>query len=42
MLDTLIVRTFVLPSLVALFGRWFWWPRGVRRRVGQPRTIESP
>jgi putative drug exporter of the RND superfamily len=44
MLDTLIVRTFVLPSLVALLGRWFWWPRGVRRRgpVGQPRTIESP
>ena len=27
MLDTLIVRTFVLPSLVALLGRWFWWPR---------------
>ena len=26
MLDTLIVRTFVLPSLVALLGRWFWWP----------------
>jgi len=25
-LDTLIVRTFVLPSLVALLGRWFWWP----------------
>jgi RND superfamily putative drug exporter len=42
MLDTLIVRTFVLPSLVALLGRWFWWPRRVRRRVGQPRTIESP
>ena len=29
MLDTLIVRTFVLPSLVALLGRWFWWPRYV-------------
>jgi RND superfamily putative drug exporter len=26
LLDTLIVRTFVLPSLVALLGRWFWWP----------------
>jgi len=26
MLDTLIVRTLLLPSLVALLGRWFWWP----------------
>jgi RND superfamily putative drug exporter len=27
LLDTLIVRTFLIPSLVALLGRWFWWPR---------------
>jgi RND superfamily putative drug exporter len=26
LLDTLVVRTFVLPSLIALLGRWFWWP----------------
>lgn len=26
LVDTLIVRTFVVPSLVALLGRWFWWP----------------
>jgi putative drug exporter of the RND superfamily len=26
LLDTLVVRTFVLPSLFALLGRWFWWP----------------
>jgi RND superfamily putative drug exporter len=26
LLDTLIVRSFLLPSLVALLGRWFWWP----------------
>jgi putative drug exporter of the RND superfamily len=26
LMDTLIVRTFVVPSLVALLGRWFWWP----------------
>jgi RND superfamily putative drug exporter len=38
MVDTLIVRTFVLPSLIALLGRWFWWPRqpiGVKRRVSR-------
>lgn len=21
-----VVRTFVLPSIVVLLGRWFWWP----------------
>jgi putative drug exporter of the RND superfamily len=26
LLDTLVVRTFVLPSVIALLGRWFWWP----------------
>jgi RND superfamily putative drug exporter len=33
LLDTLVVRTFVLPSLIALLGRWFWWPswRATRR-----------
>ncbi|WP_082993384.1 RND family transporter [Mycobacterium sp. 1245111.1] len=32
LLDTLIVRTFLMPSLVALLGRWFWWPRVPIRR----------
>lgn len=40
LLDTLVVRTFVLPSLIALLGRWFWWPTRVgflprRRRVNR-------
>lgn len=26
LLDTLVVRTLLMPSLVALLGRWFWWP----------------
>jgi RND superfamily putative drug exporter len=33
LLDTLIVRTFVLPSLVALLGRWFWWPTRITTKV---------
>jgi putative drug exporter of the RND superfamily len=35
LLDTLVVRTFLMPSLVALLGRWFWWPRLPSRRVGR-------
>lgn len=25
-IDTLLIRAFVVPSLVTLLGRWFWWP----------------
>ncbi|OBJ06163.1 hypothetical protein A5624_01575 [Mycobacterium sp. 1482292.6] len=35
--DTLIVRSLMTPSLAALLGRWFWWPRRVR-----PRPLPQP
>jgi RND superfamily putative drug exporter len=28
--DTLVVRSFMTPSIAALLGRWFWWPQKVR------------
>jgi len=30
--DTLIVRSFMTPSIAALLGKWFWWPQLVRQR----------
>ena len=30
--DTMIVRSFMTPSIAALLGRWFWWPVRVRPR----------
>jgi RND superfamily putative drug exporter len=30
--DTLVVRSFMTPSVAALLGRWFWWPIKVRPR----------
>jgi RND superfamily putative drug exporter len=30
--DTLIVRSLMTPSIAALLGKWFWWPRVVRQR----------
>lgn len=30
--DTLVVRSFMTPSIAALLGRWFWWPLRVRPR----------
>ena len=35
--DTLVIRSFMTPSVAALLGRWFWWPQAVRQRpVPQP------
>jgi putative drug exporter of the RND superfamily len=30
--DTLVVRSFMTPSIAAVLGRWFWWPIKVRPR----------
>ncbi|MCG7608142.1 MULTISPECIES: RND family transporter [Mycobacterium] len=32
LLDTLVVRALMTPSIAALLGPWFWWPQRVRRR----------
>jgi RND superfamily putative drug exporter len=47
--DTLVVRSFLMPSIAAMLGRWFWWPMKVRssparasRRAGSvERAIEN-
>ena len=43
LLDTLIVRSLLMPSIATLLGRWFWWPQVVYprgdlnlRRIQQP------
>jgi putative drug exporter of the RND superfamily len=28
--DTLVIRSFMTPSIAALMGKWFWWPMRVR------------
>ncbi|MDD7814529.1 MMPL family transporter [Mycobacterium sp. CSUR Q5927] len=38
--DTLIVRSFLTPSIATLLGRWFWWPLNVRR-AQPPRTAPT-
>jgi putative drug exporter of the RND superfamily len=30
--DTLVIRSFMTPSIAAILGRWFWWPQRVRTR----------
>ena len=37
--DTLVVRSFMTPSIAALLGRWFWWPQSIRTRAARPLEI---
>ena len=43
LIDAFVVRTFLVPSLMALLGRWNWWsPRPLRRlhaRIGRARGL---
>ncbi len=42
--DTLIVRSFLTPSIAALLGRWFWWPQNIRRvraAPARPAPVEA-
>ncbi|EFV14109.1 RND family transporter [Segniliparus rugosus] len=32
LLDTFVVRTFIVPAIARILGPWFWWPRVVRWR----------
>ncbi|GAB6903200.1 MMPL family transporter [Kineosporia succinea] len=32
LLDTLLVRSVLVPGLVTLLGRWFWWPGHLSRK----------
>ncbi|KUI36270.1 RND family transporter [Mycobacterium sp. GA-2829] len=35
--DTLIVRAFMTPSIAAALGRWFWWPLNTFKITHPPR-----
>ncbi|OBH62905.1 RND family transporter [Mycobacterium sp. E2479] len=41
LLDTLVVRTFIVPSIVTLLGRWFWWPSPLPRHT-VPSSMKTP
>jgi RND superfamily putative drug exporter len=44
LVDTLVIRSFMTPSIAALMGRWFWWPQNVRARPARrraPSTVDS-
>jgi len=36
LMDTFLVRTLLVPSTVAILGRWNWWPTKVHAGMGYP------
>src|SRR5207248_1745968 len=44
LLDAFVVRTLLVPALVALMGRWNWWmPGGLARLLRlEPRPAPAP
>ncbi len=47
LLDTLLVRSVLVPAVVSLLGERFWWPshpahRGGAHRKGSPRVAATP
>jgi RND superfamily putative drug exporter len=42
LLDTLIVRSLMTPSIAALLGPWFWWPLRVRSRPAYQAPSQVP
>lgn len=40
--DTLVVRSFMTPSIAALLGRWFWWPMKVNVRPSKNNRVAQP
>ncbi|MDT5291664.1 MAG: putative drug exporter of the superfamily [Mycobacterium sp.] len=44
LVDTLIVRSFMTPSIAAALGRWFWWPLNTFKIVkrNRPQAASDP
>ena len=41
LLDTLIVRSLMTPSIAAILGPWFWWPLKIRSRPSYSERMNA-
>ncbi|HWE64982.1 MAG TPA: MMPL family transporter [Chloroflexota bacterium] len=41
LMDTFLIRTLLIPSLVVLLGRWNWWPSPLSRQAQQPASTAA-
>jgi len=41
LMDTLIVRSFLVPAIATLLGRWFWWPVVVHDRAASRDAVPN-
>jgi RND superfamily putative drug exporter len=41
LMDTFLIRTLLIPSLVVLIGRWNWWPSALARRAERAEAVPA-
>jgi RND superfamily putative drug exporter len=41
LMDTFLIRTLLIPTLVVLLGRWNWWPAPLFRRADTDASAEA-
>ena len=41
LLDTFVVRGFLVPAVVVLLGKWNWWPGGLARESSKNMSTVS-
>jgi RND superfamily putative drug exporter len=39
LIDTVVIRTVLVPAIALMVGRWSWWPGGLFR-AGQPDAVQ--
>jgi putative drug exporter of the RND superfamily len=42
LMDTFLVRTLLVPSTVAILGKWNWWPSKIHEGMGYPGNQDDP
>ncbi|HEU4360236.1 MAG TPA: MMPL family transporter [Mycobacterium sp.] len=40
LMDTLVVRALLMPSVAVMLGRWFWWPQVIHPRGDNARRAD--
>jgi RND superfamily putative drug exporter len=40
LLDAMVVRTYVVPAMMTLLGKWGWWAPGPLQRERGPKKVQ--
>jgi RND superfamily putative drug exporter len=41
LVDALVIRVMLVPSFMAIAGKWNWWPNVVPKRTAEPAPLKD-